>query len=64
MSDPWLTTAVNGRMQCRGLPFGPEFADQKDCEDFIQYVANRTGLDPRQQSDEWIERIAESWVTE
>lgn len=63
MNDPWLTTAnEKGRMVCRGKLFGPEFADQQDVEDFIKYVIDRTGLDPRQQSDEWLERTAEAWV--
>lgn len=46
----------------RGEPYGLSFENTKLARDFIQFVGNRTGLDPYHQTQETLDRLAAEWA--
>lgn len=62
-TDNCRTTATpDGRLSWNGCVYGPEFETQEGAEDFIQWVGNRTGLDPWAQTEKRLAELGELWV--
>jgi hypothetical protein len=62
-TDNCFTTATpDGRLSYNGRLYGPEFETPDGAQDFIRWVANRTGLDPRAQSDVRLAALGELWM--
>lgn len=65
MNTPQSQIAYHGgwaRLNFAGSWFGPEFENLEEAQRFLEYVANKTGLDPYHQQPAALEHMYAEWA--
>lgn len=58
MTRPGKNLQGQGYLSWNFKPYGPTFPSHEKADEFIQFVGNKTGLDPKHQSEERLELLA------